>query len=84
MAMIMSFLYEFQISITKVCIINGSSACLGLATAKKLVGKDFQVIFVYRDEVKTVSLLEKLKQESELSNFEFMKLDRDLFDFIKQ
>jgi NAD(P)-dependent dehydrogenase (short-subunit alcohol dehydrogenase family) len=67
-----------------VCIITGSSAGLGLAAAKKLVAKDFHVIFACRDEAKTLSLLEKLKQESGRSNFEFMKLDLGSFDSIKQ
>jgi NAD(P)-dependent dehydrogenase (short-subunit alcohol dehydrogenase family) len=71
-------------SITKVCIVTGSSAGLGLATAKKLVAKDFHVIFACRDEVKTMLLLQKLKQESGRSNFEFMKLDLGSFDSIKQ
>lgn len=68
----------------KVCIITGSSSGLGLLTAKKLVAKDFHVIFACRDEVKTISILEKLKKESGRSNFEFMKLDLGSFDSIRR
>ncbi|CAF4905947.1 unnamed protein product [Rotaria sp. Silwood1] len=71
-------------SITNVCIITGSSSGLGLLTAKKLVAKDFYVIFACRDEVKTMLLLQKLKEESGRSNFEFMKLDLGSFDSIRR
>ncbi len=71
-------------SITKVCIITGSSSGLGLVAAKKLVAKDFHVIFACRDEVKTTALLEKMKEELGRSNFEFMKLDLGSFDSIRK
>ncbi|CAF3961987.1 unnamed protein product [Rotaria sordida] len=71
-------------SIPKVCIITGSSSGLGFLTAKKLVAKDFHVIFACRDEVKTMSLLQKMKEESGRSNFEFMKLDLSSFDSIRR
>jgi short-subunit dehydrogenase len=71
-------------SISKVCIITGSSSGLGLLTAKKLVAKDFHVIFACRDEVKTMSLLQNMKKESGRSNFEFMKLDLGSFESIRR
>ncbi len=71
-------------STAKVCIITGSSLGLGFLTAKKLVAKDFHVIFACRDEVKTKALLQKMKEESGRSNFEFMKLDLGSFDSIRR
>jgi short-subunit dehydrogenase len=71
-------------SISNVCIITGSSSGLGLLTAKKLVEKDFHVIFACRDEVKTMALLQKMKEESGRSNFEFMKLDLGSFESIRK
>lgn len=71
-------------STRKVCIITGSSSGLGLATAKKLVIKDYHVVFACRDEDKTMPLLEKFRKESGKSNFEFMKLDLSSFDSIRQ
>jgi NAD(P)-dependent dehydrogenase (short-subunit alcohol dehydrogenase family) len=71
-------------SIAKVCIITGSSSGLGLLTAKKLVAKDFHVIFACRDEIKTMPLLKKIKEESGRSNFEFMKLDLGSFESIRR
>jgi short-subunit dehydrogenase len=68
----------------KVCIITGSSSGIGLLTAKKLVVKDFHVIFACRDEVKTMALLQQFKEESGRSNFEFMKLDLGSFDSIRR
>ncbi|CAF1395718.1 unnamed protein product [Adineta steineri] len=71
-------------SISKVCIITGSSSGLGFHTAKKLVTKDYHVIFACRDEVKTMSLLQKMKKDLGRSNFEFMKLDLSSFDSIRR
>jgi short-subunit dehydrogenase len=71
-------------SISKVCIITGSSSGLGLLTAKKLVAKDFHVIFACRDEVKTMALLQQMKEKSGRSNFEFMKLDLGSFESIRR
>ena len=71
-------------SAQKVCIITGASSGLGLLTAKKLVAKDFYVIFACRDENKTVPLIEDLKKQSGRSNFEFMELDLGSFDSIKR
>ena len=68
----------------KVCIITGSSSGLGLVAAKKLVMRDYYVIFACRDEAKTTPLLEKFKQEFGKSNFEFMKLDLGSYDSIRQ
>ena len=47
-----------------VCIITGSSSGLGLVTAKKLILKDIYVIFACRDEVKTKSILNQIKEET--------------------
>ena len=69
---------------TKVCIVTGSSSGLGLLTAKKLVAKGFHVIFACRDEVKTIPIVNKLKEESGKSNCEFMKLDLGSFDSIRK
>lgn len=77
-------MFGFQMTTTKVCIITGSSSGLGLLTAKKLVAKSFHVIFACRDEIKTMSILQKLKEESGRSNFEFMKLDLGSFDSIRR
>ena len=71
-------------SIRKVCIITGSSSGLGLLAAKKLVAKDFHVIFACRDELKTMAILQKMKDELGRSNFEFMKLDLGSFDSIRR
>ena len=71
-------------STSKVCIITGSSSGLGLVAAKKLVLKDFHVIFACRDEIKTMSLLTKIKEELGRTNFEFMKLDLASFDSIRR
>ncbi|CAF1549628.1 unnamed protein product [Adineta ricciae] len=71
-------------SAQKVCIITGSSSGLGLLTAKKLVAKDFYVIFACRDENKTVRLIENLREQSGKTNFEFMELDLGSFDSIRR
>ncbi len=71
-------------SITKVCIITGSSSGIGLLTAKKLVAKDFHVIFACRDKIKAMSILQQMKEESGRSNFEFMELDLGSFDSIRR
>lgn len=71
-------------SIRKVCIVTGSSSGLGLLAAKKLVAKDFHVIFACRDEQKTMTILQKMKDELGRSNFEFMKLDLGSFDSIRR
>ena len=68
----------------KVCIITGSSSGLGWVAAKKLVAKNYHTIFACRDEEKTLSLLEKLKEESGRSNFEFVSLDLSSFASIRR
>lgn len=68
----------------KVCIITGASSGLGWAAAKKLVAKNYHTIFACRDEGKTLSLLQKLKEESGRSNFEFLPLDLASFDSIRR
>lgn len=68
----------------KFCIITGSSAGLGLATAKKLVEKNYYTIFACRDEEKTLPLLNKLKDQSGRSNFEFIQLDLNSFESIRR
>ena len=71
-------------SVGKVCIVTGSSSGLGLLAARKLVTKDFHVIFACRDELKTMNVLQKMKEELGRSNFEFMKLDLGSFDSIRR
>lgn len=67
-----------------VCIITGSSCGLGLAAAKKLVAKNYYTIFACRDQVKTLSLLQDIKEQTGRSNFEFIKLDLSSFKSIRQ
>ena len=68
----------------QVCIVTGSSSGLGLLAAKKLVAKDYYVIFACRDENKTKLLLTQLKEETGRSNFEFIKLDLGSFESIRR
>lgn len=69
---------------SKVCIITGSSAGLGLAAAKKWVAKDFHIIFACRDQAKTMPLIDKWREESGRSYFEFIKLNIGSFDSIRR
>ncbi|OMH84260.1 Retinol dehydrogenase 14 [Zancudomyces culisetae] len=62
-------------NVRKVAIVTGANSGIGFETTKALVRAGFHVVMACRNRIFAGQAMEKLEQQTDLNNFEFMELD---------
>ncbi|KAM3134622.1 hypothetical protein pb186bvf_013264 [Paramecium bursaria] len=72
---------EYNVDLTdKIVIITGSSAGIGKETAKKLAHHGATIIFACRDKLKTLPIMDDIRNKTKNDNLHFIQLELSNYD----